>query len=190
MATEVIERRGSDAEQRVTKFIVHFEGEARVVSGNDDEEIGIIIERCGFGPGIADVNIFIGEFAGALIEAIEIEDGDDDHQPVGRHEKPKHHGHGGGLVHVHCHKCHRVNLGVGYNGVDKHHKFSPAATVETVRQWAVKKFKIAAVDAEKLFLWLSGAEQPLDGTKHVGDLGKAPGCHAELVLIPDPRVNG
>ena len=113
MNTELIEKTGSDAGQRVTTFIVHCNGETRVVKASEHDAVGIIIERGRFGTDTDEMNIFLGEFDGSLIEAVEIEDGEDDHKPIGRHEKPGHHSHGGGVVHVHCHKCHRVKVVFG-----------------------------------------------------------------------------
>jgi|HubBroStandDraft_1064217.scaffolds.fasta_scaffold172421_2 hypothetical protein len=190
MSQETIEKSVSHADQQVTTFIVHVGGETRVVKVSAHEEIAVIIEKARFGAETEETFIFLGEFNGALVEAIEIEDGEDDHKPVGPHERPHHHGHHGGVVHIHRHKCHRVKVEVSYNGVDKHHRFSPAATVETVRLWAVKKFKISPTDAEKLYLYVLGSETPLDITKHIGDVATAPGCHTDLVLLPDPLVNG
>jgi hypothetical protein len=190
MIQEVIEETESQPDKEVTTFIVHSSGETRTVKTSAHEEIAVIFEKAQFSTETEEVFIFLGEFDGALVEAIEIEDGEDDHNPVGPHDKPHHHGHHGGIIHVHRHKCRRVKVEVGYNGVEKRHRFSPAATVETVRRWAVKKFKISASDAEKLFLYVMGSETPLDSTKHIGDVTSAPGCHANLVLSPDILING
>jgi len=190
MTSEAIEKTDRNAGEQITTFIVHSGSETRVVKASSHEEVGVIIEMARVGTDTEEAFIFLGEFDGALVEAVEIEDGEDNHKPVNRHDHPHHHGHHGGVVHIHLHKCHRVKVAVGYNGVDKHHRFSPAATVETVRRWAVKKFRISATDAEKLYLYVLGAETPLDVTKHVGDLATAPDCHIGLVLLPDPLVNG
>jgi hypothetical protein len=190
MKTELIEKRDQNAPPRVTTFIVHAQGETRVVQASEHDTMESIVEQARFDLHSEHVNIFLGESVSSLRDPDGVDDGEDDHEPAERHHKPSEHGHGGGIVHIHCHKCRRVKTDVAYNGVEKHHKFSPAATIETVRRWAVAKFKIPAIDAEKLFVWVPGAEQPLDGTKHVGDLAQAPGCKAEFMLLPDPRVNG
>ena len=76
MNTELIEKTGSDAGQRVTTFIVHCNGETRVVKASEHDAVGIIIERGRFGTDTDEMNIFLGEFDGSLIEAVEIEDGE------------------------------------------------------------------------------------------------------------------
>ena len=174
---------------RPTTFIIHWAEATRVVQGTDQETVEVILERAEIELGPA-MNVFLGESTAALLEGQEVEDGEDDHEPVAPHHTTAHHGHGSGVVHIHCHRCRRVKTSVSYNGRDRHHQFSPAATVETARRWAVDKFKIPATDAERLFLWLLGSEQPLDGTKHLGDLAQSPDCELALLLLPDPRVQG
>lgn len=174
---------------RPTTFIIHWEESTRVVQGTDHETVEAILERAetDLAP---SVNAFLGECVAALREGEEVEDGEDDHEPVAGHATAHHCRAAGSVVHIHCHRCRRVKTSVSYNGRDKHHRFSPSATVETARRWAVNKFKIPATDGERLFLWLLGSEQPLDGTKHMGDLAQAPHCQLALLLLPDPRVQG
>jgi hypothetical protein len=181
--------KNDDAVDVLTTFVLHEGRVTKVVRASANETVESILERAEIELR-PEVNVFLGEFAAAICEPEEVEDGEDDHEPVKRHLTPSSHGHGGGVVHIHCHPCRRVKTGVSYNGREKHHRFSPAASIETVRRWAVKKFKIPVTDAEKLFVWLPGTEQPLDGTKHVGELTEAPVCSVELLLLPDPRVNG
>lgn len=192
MKTESITNEQPDIAAPPTTFILHAGGETRIVKGSAHDTFASLLERAALGDGFEDVNVFVGDPADALDKAEDAgDDAEDAHEPVKRHQTPAELGHkGGGVVHVHCHTCRRVKTSVVYNGVQKRRQFSPAASVETVRRWAVKKFKIPPVDAEKLFLWLSGAEQSLDGTKHVGDLAAAPACKLELLLLPDPRING
>jgi hypothetical protein len=81
---------------------------------------------------------------------------------------------------------------VTYNGNEKHHRFSPATTIETVLAWTAKKFGITPVDAEKLVLKLSDAEQPLKPDSHLGVLLHGhTHCSITMELVPDHgRVNG
>jgi hypothetical protein len=76
--------------------------------------------------------------------------------------------------------------------VEKHHRFSPASTIDTARLWAVKKFGINSVDAETLILKISGVAKPPQPDAHLGDFVQAQhGCKVAFELVPDHgRVNG
>jgi hypothetical protein len=148
-----------------------------------------ILERAGVTV-LPDHHIFLGECVDSL-SLIEVEDGEDGHEPVDHRHSPHQYGHRGG--HIHCHSCRRIKAIVIYNGDEKTHRFSPSTTIETVLTWAAKKFKINPIDAEKLVLKISGSgDSPLKPDTHVGDLVKPDShCALALELVPDDgRVNG
>ncbi|MGD9721495.1 MAG: hypothetical protein AB7O59_09825 [Pirellulales bacterium] len=175
----------------VTLF-VHIEGRDAVkIEAALSELLADVLARAGL-EDVGAHHIFIGECVEALDEADDVNDGEDCHEPVHDHRKHLHHHrirHGG---HIHCHPCRRIKTEVTYNGADKHHRFSPAATVETVRRWALRKFKIGPVDGETLILKIIGIDKPPSPDAHVGDLVRSHSeCRLSLELVPDHgRING
>lgn len=178
------------AETGTVIFFVHAEGRpAKAVRALATDSVAEIVGRAGvqLTPGL---NIFLGECVDALREPHEIDDGDDSHAPLGDHQHSPHsQGHHVG-GHIHCHRCHRVRVVVTYNGQDKRHRFSPATTVETVRLWAIKKFRLSDVDAETLILMVCGVAKPPQVTAHLGELLAAESDQLHFELVPDQRING
>ena len=191
MATEGKDLGGVGVEESVT-ILIHIEGrDMAKIDAAVTDALGDVLAKAGLDDG-KGFHVFIGECVEALDEAEDVEDGEDSHEPVtDLGHSLRHHGIGHGH-HIHCHPCRRVRVGVTYNGVDKHHRFSPAATIDTARRWALRKFKIGTVDGETLVLKVSGVEKPPLPDTHLGDLVKAH-HHCELVLelVPDHgRING
>lgn len=189
MSTQVIDPAGLDISESIS-VLVHVGGRNVVsVDARANDSLSDVLARAGIGSD-EEVVVFIGECEDARAEAPEVEDGEDGHQPVTERTHPLkhygvHHGH-----HIHCHRCHRIRIDVSYNGADKHHRFSPAATIDTVRYWALNKFKISAVDGETLVLTISGVEKPPLPDTHLGDLVTHHHCALALELVPDHRING
>jgi hypothetical protein len=188
----VEEPNGPAAGQQVVPYYVHAVGrDPAVVEAAESDAVEQILTAAGFIPEPRH-HVFLGECADALEEPRDVEDGEDRHEPVkDLRRSPNDHGHRGG-GHIHCHTCRRVRVTVSYNGVEKHHNFSPATTIDTARLWAVSKFGINAVDAETLILKISGVVKPPQPDAHLGDLVRADGhCAVALELVPDEgRVNG
>jgi hypothetical protein len=92
--------------------------------------------------------------------------------------------------HLHCHKCHKVQVSAFYNGV--HSKtFSPATKVERVLKWAIKAFKLSSTDAADKILVLKnqGADElPLDA--HIGSFTQPHHCALEVCLTAPVEVQG
>ena len=172
-----------------TVYFVHMKGQkARAVQALATDSVAAIVQKAGFEV-TPEMGIFLGECIDALAhEASEQEE--DHHQPVGHGHRPGEHGHHGG--HIHCHHCHRVLVGVTFNGTEKHRKFSPATTIDTVRLWAINRFGITPADADRLILVVNGAstDDPPPTTEHLGDLVTGHTCDLSFQLIPDPRING
>ena len=93
---------------------------------------------------------------------------------------------------VHLHRCHKVEVTVYFNGKDKSHAFSPAATIGKVTKWAVGKrgFDLDDVDAAEHVLQVSGTSIRPDEDAHLGTLVSAPACAASFDLVPKQRVEG
>lgn len=94
--------------------------------------------------------------------------------------------------HVHCHKCHRIRVGVSYNGVEKSEPFPPSAKVKRVLKWAVDEaFKLKGVDAENKVLRLADPpETELLTDQHIGSFATQPQCELKLCLVPRVRYQG
>lgn len=132
---------------------------------------------------------FIGECEEALGEALEIEDGVDEHAPVAieltletvdlkRHR------------HVHVHHCKRVAVDVHFGGKTKHHKFSPATTVETATKWATTKLRLdPAAAAEYVLQFCDSTDQPRPD-KHLGELVDGASCALCFDLVKEVTPQG
>jgi hypothetical protein len=93
--------------------------------------------------------------------------------------------------HVHCHKCHRIQVGVIYNGVEKKEAFAPSTKVKRVLKWSVDAFNLKGADAENKVLRLAvPPETELSNDAHLGSYAYAPGCRVKLCLTPPIRFQG
>jgi hypothetical protein len=111
-------------------------------------------------------------------------------EPLGREHTVKHHGlqH---RHHVHCHKCHRIQVDVIYNGVTKTDKVAPSTKVKRVLKWAIDAFGLKGADAENKILRLAAPpETELSNDAHVGSYAHAPGCGLKVCLVPPVRFQG
>jgi len=136
-----------------------------------------------------DILVFVGECEEALAEPDEIADGADEHAPVDVSltlemlEIKRHH-------HIHCHRCRHIAVEVNFTGKTKRRRFSPAATVGVVTQWALKKFHLdAAVAAEYVLQFCNSSDQPRSD-KHLGELVEAPKCSLCFDLVKEITPQG
>jgi hypothetical protein len=125
-------------------------------------------------PGLADALLFIEE------EEVPVEDAGhvkDRAGPTG--------------LKVHAHRCRHVEVTVAFNGSQVERRFSPAATVARVKQWAAEeRFGMTPEEAGEHVLQVAGKhERPAPGT-HIGTLTDGRVCGVAFDLVPDHRVNG
>jgi hypothetical protein len=93
--------------------------------------------------------------------------------------------------HIHSHKCHRIQVGVTYNGVEKTEAFAPSTKVRQLLKWSVDAFKLKGADAENKILRLATPpEAELSNDAHVGSYANAPGCGVKLCLLAPIRFQG
>lgn len=156
------------------------------VSGSIEE----IFREKGFDPQ-PSYFFFSGECVDALGETSS--GGEEDHQePVDGRRSPGEIGQD--CRHIYCHRCRRVSVVVAFGSQQTHRRFSPTATVKTVRLWAARRFGMALVKAETLALCVT--DQPdrhLANTTEVGALVSNDSCEVSLLLAEDKTklfVNG
>jgi hypothetical protein len=139
--------------------------------------------------GEEEIFVFVGECEDALHEPEDVEDGEDGHEPaqvVLTVEVLDLHRH----RHVHCHKCRRIATEVHFGERTIHRRFSPAATVGTVAQWARRKFHVDAAIADEYVLQLVGTvEQPRPDV-HIGELVTAHKCSLGFDLVKEVTPQG
>jgi hypothetical protein len=91
---------------------------------------------------------------------------------------------------VHVHNCHTVQVAVTFNGQSKTRHFSPAQTIEKVKQWADHEFELSQADATDHVLQVSGTTDQPSEEVHVGALVHYPDCSIGFDLVPKSRVQG
>ena len=93
---------------------------------------------------------------------------------------------------MHVHRCTRIAVSVNYGPGTKEHPFGPAATIASVRKWAISDdaFNIAATDAADLILQVCDSEDRPDDDTHIGTLTSSPACKVCFDLVPRHRVEG
>jgi hypothetical protein len=173
------------------ELFVHAEGEKpRVVEVAPSDILRDILARIGaIGDGRDDMLVFVGESEEALKEPVEVEDGEDDHAPVDV-----------GLTldalglprwrHVHLHRCRRVGVEVNFGGKTIRRKFSPAAAIEVVTQWARRKFRLDAAAAAEYVLQICGTTEQPRSDVHLGELAAAPKCSLCFDLVKEVTPQG
>jgi hypothetical protein len=136
-----------------------------------------------------DILVFVGECDEALHEPDDIEDGADGHAPVDIKltldvlELERHR-------HVHCHRCRHVAVNVNFGGKAIHRKFSPAATVGIVAEWARKKFRLDPASAAEYVLQLCDSTKQPRSDEHLGELTEAPKCSICFDLVKEVTPQG
>ncbi len=170
------------------ELFLHSHGEKpKKVGAGRDERLIDVLTRAGINA--ADVLVFVGEWTEALKEEVNVEDGNDSHEPVDPTqtiERLKIRGHD----HVHCHKCHRVAVEVNYGAGTKRHKFSPATTIEVVTKWAKTKFRLDDAAAADLVLQKCGTNDRPRPNQHLGELVEAGNCKICFDLVKEVTPQG
>lgn len=95
----------------------------------------------------------------------------------------------GPVRHFHVGRCKRITVKVRYAGRAESRGFSPAATIERIRAWAIRKFTIDSKDAAELVLQLAGSEAQPPADKHVGCFADKH-CSVVFDLVRSYTVNG
>lgn len=90
---------------------------------------------------------------------------------------------------VHVGRCRHVGVKVRYAGRSAEREFSAAATIERVKNWAVRHFHIAAPEGNELVLQLAGSDAQPARDKHVGCFA-GDGCSVVFDLVRAYTVNG
>lgn len=176
-------------ETKEIEFFVHGAGKPKVVAGKPDEPLrDVLIRADALRKDDADVLVFVGECEQARDEAPEVEDGADKHEPAdsGRTLRElgvkRHH-------HVHVHRCRAIAVQVNFTGT-KHRRFSPAATIAAVTDWARRKFRIDAASAAEYVLQICGTQDQPRPDTHLGELTKAPECSLCFDLVKEVTPQG
>jgi len=173
------------------ELFVHSEGaKPKVVSAAPGEVLRDVLVRSGFiRPEQGEVSVFVGECDEALGEAEETEEGVDRHAPVDAGltlealELQRHR-------HIHCHRCRHIAVEVNFSGQTKRHKFSPAATVAVVTQWARKKFRLDPAAAAEYVLQICNTTDQPRSDVHLGELVQAPKCSICFDLVKEVTPQG
>jgi len=172
------------------EIFVHAGGQSHVVHANPEETVRQLLLRLQVGDdAIAAHFLFVGECDEALAEADDVEDGVDTHPPIeidmcietldlGRHR------------HIHHHPCRAIAVEVNFTGKSKKHRFSPAATVETVAQWARKKFHLDPAVASEYVLQFCGTAVQPRSDQHLSQLPEAAHCALCFDLVPEVTPQG
>ena len=128
----------------------------------------------------ADLLIFLEDIAGALDRDAVVEEllplaADDDVV---------------GPLRLHCTRCRKVDIVVRFNGEETKRHFPPSATVERVRRWAARAFKLSPCDAAEHVLQMQGKTTRPDRDIHIGALTEGKTCAVGFDFVPSKRVEG
>lgn len=175
------------ANAKVELFVHCHSAKPKKLSADSNECLRDVMAKAGV-VAAGDL-IFVGEWAEALKEPDDVDDGDDSHEPIDAGltlEQLKIRGHD----HIHCHKCRRVAVEVNYGPHTKRHKFSPATTVEVVTKWAKKKFKLDDAAAADLILQKCGTTERPRPNQHLGEIVEAGNCMICFDLVKEVTPQG
>jgi hypothetical protein len=173
------------------ELFIHRQGEKSKLAVARPHEVlrDVLVRMEVIQEGADEVMVFVGEWDEVLREPDEVEDGEDQHEPVNvllTIEALELHRH----RHVHVHKCKRVAVDVNFTGGTKRHRFSPATTIGVVTQWARKKFKLdGAAGAEYVLQLCKSTKQPRSG-EHLGELVEPPTCAICFDLVKEITPQG
>ena len=93
--------------------------------------------------------------------------------------------------HLLYHTCHKIDVTVHFNGVQKTRDFPPSKKTKAILKWAVDAFGLLGVDAQNKQLLLGSASgDPLLSERHIGSYTEHHVCHLELYLTAIVEVNG
>ena len=92
-------------------------------------------------------------------------------------------------AHIHCHRCHRIEVTIIYNGKSFTIKVAPSTTGTKLLKMAITEFKITQSDAADLEFQFENKEVfPLNA--HIGSFVKYPNCKVILYLVPIKKIQG
>jgi len=173
--------------EKIELFLHCFGEKPKKVSAGREERLIDVLTKTGINA--ADALVFVGEWAEALKEEADAENGNDTHEPVDHTQtleqlKIRNHDH------VHCHKCRRIATDVNYGSQTKRHQFSPASTIEVVTKWAKKKLKLDDAAAADLVLQKCGTNDRPRPNQHLGELVEAGSCKICFDLVPEVTPQG
>jgi hypothetical protein len=178
-------------ETQEIEVFVHVQGEKpKIAVGKPADILRDVLARIGItGAGQDGLLVFVGESDDALKEGDEVEDGDDRHEPAdaGRSLEALHLDR---LRHVHVHRCRRIAVEVNFGGKTKRRKFSPAATVGVVTQWARRKLRLDPAAAAEYVLQLCGTTTQPRPDVHLGELATAGKCALCFDLVKEVTPQG
>lgn len=90
---------------------------------------------------------------------------------------------------VHFHRNRRISVTVRYEAESIKHSFRPSTTVQYIKQWAVKEFKLDAAVEVDHGLKVCGQTVFLGENVHIGSLAQKD-CEVCLILAPKRPVHG
>ena len=90
---------------------------------------------------------------------------------------------------VHFHRNRRISVTVKFEAESIKHPFRPSTTVQHIKQWAVKEFKLDASVEVDHGLKVCGQTIFLSENVHVGSLAQKD-CEVCLILAPKRPVHG
>lgn len=161
------------------------------------ESVVILVECAGktdiqeieipLGSKVRDIAIRAGEICGIPFEEIKIFDQDSevelDLELLIDSKYPHHHTH-------HAHKQKHIKVEVFYGGGEHKKEYPPTAKVETVREWAVKEFRIDPSKAPKMELAKHGTKVELPRDARIGRFVPPKEDELKLDLIEGVKPNG
>ena len=160
----------------------------RVARESATDTLRAVLARHEFNRG-GDTQVFVGASNEALSAPASAEDETDTQVPADLDrtlEALDLHRH----RHVHCYRCLRIAVVVNFGGGAKRRKFSPAATIEVVTQWARRRFGLDDAAADELVLQICGTNIRPRPDKHLGELREAADCNVCFDLVPEVTPQG
>jgi hypothetical protein len=177
-------------ETGLIELFVHAKGRSQTVQGAPGDTLSDVLVRLEIieAGALGDL-IFIGECEEALAEPDDLEDGEDNHPAADINltleilDLKRHR-------HVHHHPCRHIAVAANFGGKTKHHRFSTAATVETVTRWARKKFHVDPATAAEYVLQFCGSTVQPRSDQHLSQLVEALKCSLCFDLVPEVTPQG
>ncbi|MBB4373760.1 hypothetical protein GGD63_006588 [Bradyrhizobium sp. cir1] len=181
---------GPEQARNDLELFIHVSGlKPDVVLATAEETLRDVLGRIQTVESLEGYHLFVGECTESLTEAVEIDDGVDEHAAVDIDLKlsvldlERHR-------HVHAHKCHRIAVEVNFSNQTKKHRFAPNTTVAVVTDWARSKFPIDAALAGEYVLQLCKSTVQPRSTEHLGDIVPAGTCSICFDLVKEVTPKG
>jgi hypothetical protein len=93
-------------------------------------------------------------------------------------------------IRIHVTRCRRVVTTVNFLEHSDEHRFSPGTRVRTVKEWAVRKFKIDPKDAAEHVLQLCNSTRRPPSDTALQELTDNHTCAVCFDFVPEKRVEG